>query len=231
MHISAAIRSLESDLQQVFGPRLRSLVVYQHVSGDERAATPTLAMVEDLRVDDLHACAVRTPEWREAGLATPLLLPTGEFGRSLDVFPFEFGGILADYTVVSGADPFEGLRVDPADLRRACEIQARGHLLHLREGYLETEGRGHLLAELIVDSATPLAALVKNVARLEGASGSAAAGELVERAANLPEGSLTEVVNVAARGSLAPEAARRLFPVYLHAVEKLAAYIDRWRAA
>ena len=25
----------------------------------------------------------------------------------------------------------------PADLRRACEVQARGHLLHLREGYVE----------------------------------------------------------------------------------------------
>jgi hypothetical protein len=230
MEISAAIRALQSDLQQVFGPRLLALVVYRHVSGDDRAATPTLAMIEDIRVEDLHACALRVPGWHDAGLATPLLLRSDEFGRSLDAFPFEFGGILADYTVVFGTDPFSGLRVDSADLRRSCEIQARGHLLHLREGYLEAEGRGDLLAELIVTSATPLAALVKNVARLEGATDESPASRLVERAAGLPENSLTEVVDVAVGGTLTSEAARSLFPRYLQAVERLTAYVDRWSA-
>src|SRR5690242_21130273 len=31
--------------------------------------------------------------------------------------------------------------VDPADLRRACEVEARGHLLHLREGYIAAGDR------------------------------------------------------------------------------------------
>ena len=57
--------------------------------------------------------------------------------ESLDAFPLEFGAILADHAVVSGASPFDGLTVDAADLRRACEVQARSHLLHLREGYIE----------------------------------------------------------------------------------------------
>ena len=47
-------------------------------------------------------------------------------------------------------------------------MQARSHLLHLREGYLETRGRSDALADLIVRSAPPLAALLKSVARLEG---------------------------------------------------------------
>ena len=67
--------------------------------------------------------------------ATPLLLAAHEFGRSLDAFPFEFGAILADHVVVSGSDPFDGPPRRPADLRRACEVQARSHLLHLREGF------------------------------------------------------------------------------------------------
>ena len=33
-----------------------------------------------------------------------------------------------------------GLAVQPADLRRACEVEARGFLLHLREGFIESEG-------------------------------------------------------------------------------------------
>ena len=80
----------------------------------------------------------------------------------------EFGAILADHAVVSGRDPFDGLRVDAADLRRACEVQVRSHLLHLREGYIETRGRGDAIAELVADSAAPLAGLVKSVARLLG---------------------------------------------------------------
>src|SRR5205807_2291386 len=106
--------------------------------------------------------------WHDRGLATPLLVAAHEFDRSLDAFPIEFGAILADYSVAAGADPFAGLAVDPADLRRACEVQARSHLLHLREGYLETRGRSDALSDLIVKSAAPFAALLVALARLEG---------------------------------------------------------------
>src|SRR4029079_18407022 len=88
--------------------------------------------------------------------------------RSLDAFPLEFGAIIADHEVVSGAWPFEHARVAAADIRRACEVQARSHLLHLREEFLESGGNSHALAMLIVQSAAPLAALLTSVARLEG---------------------------------------------------------------
>ena len=120
----------------------------------------TLAIVDTLSAGDLRACAGRMAAWHEAGLAAPLLVAAHEFARSLDAFPFEFGAILADHAVVSGASPFDGLSVDPADLRRACEVQARSHLLHLREGYLETRGRADALAVLIVRSAPACAALI-----------------------------------------------------------------------
>ena len=127
-----------------------------------------LAIIARLGADDLRNCAGRVATWHESGLATPLLVAEEEFDRSLDAFPFEFGAILAEHVVVSGIDPFAGLHVDPADLRRASEIQARSHLLHLREGYLETHGRSDAVADLIVRSAPSLAALVTSVARLHG---------------------------------------------------------------
>ena len=124
MHISDAVRALDRDLHEVFGGRLRSVVAYAAAHDAARPLAPTLA------------------GWHDAGLATPLLLAAHEFGRSLDAFPFEFGAILANHAVVSGANPFEGLRIDPVDLRHAAEVQARSHLIHLREGYIETAGRG-----------------------------------------------------------------------------------------
>jgi hypothetical protein len=233
MQIPDAVLTLERDLRDVFGGRLQSLVAYRAVTGDDRSPVPTLAVVNDLTTEDLRACMGRIAAWHDAGLDTPLLLAAHEFGRSLDACPFEFGAILADHVVVSGVNPFEGLRVDPAHLRHACEIQVRSHLLHLREGYLETRGRGDVLADLIVRSAPPFAALVRSVARLQGAAApdSEAAARTIERTMGLPDGSLTDVVKLSTAGSLPSDDARRLFPRYLEGVERLTEYIDRWSVA
>lgn len=212
--ISDAVSSLDRDLGDIFGKRMQSFVAY--LTADPGAGSPTLAVVTSLTPDDLRACAALVAAWRDRGLATPLLLEAKEFGQSLDAFPFEFGAILADHVVVSGVNPFEGLRVEPADLRRACEVQARSHLLHLREGYIETEGRSDLLADLIVRSSGPLATLLKNVARLDSGAGT---DPLLARIGGLGETALSS------------EEARQIFPEYLAAVGRLTAQIDRWSQA
>lgn len=232
MNIPDAVQVLERDLRDIFGPRLQSLVAYRATSGSDTA--PTLAVVDALTADDLRACAERVAAWHDAGLATPLLLGAQEFGRSLDAFPLEFGAILADHAVTFGSNPFEGLGVEPAHIRHACEIQARSHLLHLREGYVETRGRGDALADLIARSAAPFVALMTSVARLqEGAElrDASAAVVAMERALGLPGGSLTEIMKLSAGGPLPSDTARRIFPAYLDAVERLTSYIDRWSAS
>ena len=92
-------------------------------------------------LDDLRACAARTPNWHRAGAATPLLLTRDEFARSLDAFPIEYGEILDTHHVLFGHDPFDGLTIHTDDLRRACEVQVKSHLLHLREDYIECGAR------------------------------------------------------------------------------------------
>jgi len=213
MPISDAVTALNRDMREIFGDRLRSVVAYAITDRTSDTPQPTLVVVDALTPADLRACAARVVKWHESGLATPLILEASEFGRSLDAFPYEFGAILADHTMVSGENPFAGLRVDPADMRRACEIQARSHLLHLREGYIETQGRSDALAELIARSAAPLSALLRSVTRLKGMSAA--------------DGVLAQVAGLNGK-ELSPEAARRLFPDYLSAVEYLTTEIDRW---
>jgi len=197
----------------MFCDRLRSVVDCGVDAPEPHRPQPTLVIVDALTPNDLRACAARVAAWHDSGLATPLILEESEFARSLDAFPFEFGAILADHAVVSGANPFEGLQVDRSDVRRACEVQARSHLLHLREGYIETQGRSDALANLIARSSVPLSALLKSVARLNGMQ--TANGVLAD---------------VAALNGKTPssDAARRLFPEYLSAVEHLTNEIDRW---
>jgi hypothetical protein len=229
MEIPDAVHALDRDLRSIFGDRLRSLVTYAAIAGDDRTAT--LAVVDGLSADDLRACGGRVDAWDDAGLGTPLFVAAHEFERSLDAFPFEFGAILADHAVVSGADPFVGLSVEPAHLRHACEVQARSHLLHLREGFLETRGRSDLLAELLLRSAPPLVALVQSVVRLEDrtATTSDAAAAIVEQKVGVPQGSLEQIARLAGRKDLPSDEARRLFSPYLDAVQRLTAYVDKWR--
>jgi hypothetical protein len=230
---------LEKELRGIFGNRLQSLVTYgprdsghddhSHGHGDDVVATHTMAVVETLTEQDLRACAGRVASWHDAGLATPLVLEAREFERSLDAFPLEFGAILADHVLVAGANPFDTLTVDATDVRRAVEVQARSHLLHLREGYLETRGRGDALSVLIVQSAPAFAALLTSLARLDGqrSRDAATAARHAERLLGLT-GAIGEVVALAGVREISSQDAERLFPGYLDAVEKLVAYADTW---
>ncbi len=239
-----AVQTLERDLREVFGGRLQSLVQYgmrapgaaahENHGGHghhEPALTHTLAIVETLTPVDLRSCATRITSWHDAGLATPLMLSAGEFSRSLDVFPFEFSSILADHIVVSGQDPFNGLVIEPADLRWACEVQARGHLLHLRQGYVETRGRGDALAVLIVRSAPAWASLLQNMARLEGVTSSDVTGAVrhAERTLNVSSG-IGEITSLVGVKEISSEQAAGMFPAYLESVERLTRHVDGWSA-
>jgi hypothetical protein len=233
MALPASVDVLERELRGVFGSRLQSLVVYGlRTHHGSHAPVRTLALVESLSEQDLRACAGKVKSWHGAGLATPLLVASAEFARSLDAFPLEFGAIIADHEVVAGTQPFAQATVDPTDVRRACEVQVRSHLLHLREGFLEAGGNSHALAMLIVQSAAPLAALLTSLARLEGRTDAdpAAAARHAERSVGVTSG-LADVVAVAKEHEIAADRAEQLFPPYLAAVERLVAYVDKWSAA
>ncbi len=249
---SPAKRTLEAlhhELHEVFGARLRSLVVYGphigHASGgdleaalhdlpdpvfERGAGVHTLVLVDALTADDLAACAARSPGWHDRGLATPLLLSADELGRSLDAFPLEFAEIAAHHAVVAGADPFTAVTIDPADVRRACEVQVRSHLLHLREGYVEASGRPDSIASLIAASAAPFKALLVNIGRLRGLGAQHTSDNLARHAdeIGLPGEIIRRVTTIARPGDLAPAEAVRLFPAYLDAVEQLSRFVDRW---
>jgi len=240
MTIPDAVRALERDLRGIFGSRLQSLVIYGQGSahdahghgahGHGAAPARTLAVVESMTLDDLRASARQIERWHDAGLATPLVIAAREFERSLDAFPLEFGAILADHLVVAGDNPFASLTVDPADVRRACEVHARSHLLHLREGFLETRGRGDALSVLILQSAPAFAALVASLARLDGRAtdDALAAARHVERIVGLPDGPIGEVVRLARAHDMSSADAERLFAPYFDAVETLVRYVDGW---
>jgi hypothetical protein len=231
-----ALDAITRDLQAILGPRLLALVAFgprirAGAQGRRKAAPPadTLALVDRVGIDDLVGCAARADGWRRGGLRTPLLLARDEFLRSLDAFPLEYDDIIAHHVVLVGDDPFAGVAVRPDDLRRACEARAKGHLVHLREGYVEAGGRSTDVAALLVASASPFAALVGNLARLEAPAGDPRGGrDAVARAVGVTVADIDRLCALESGTTVAADEAARLFPEYLSLVERLVAWVDGW---
>lgn len=217
-----AFEQLGSDFKRIFGPRFVALVAY----GPRTSA----AFVREVTAADFDALAVLVHTWHKEGLATPLILTPEEFARSLDAFPLEYQAILDDHVVIAGTSPFAGVNVNVEDLRRACEMQAKGHLIHLRQGWLEAEGHAARLGDLIVRSAVPFRVLLTNVARLSGAP-AAGTDDLVafaEGTVGMP-GDLVRAVLAPAPAAGKPTVLPGGFSAYVGAADRLWTFIDTWR--
>jgi hypothetical protein len=225
---------LVNDLRSIFGERLQSVVAYgSRVEGAAEAPLRCLALVKSLSASDLAACAGKARGWQKSGLGIPLILPSEEFRRSLDAFPLEYGEIIRGHERVYGDDPFLGVEVARDDLRRACETQIKSHLIHLREGFIQSGGQPAAVAELVTASAPAFAALLRQVARLvDGAAVSdrRQATHRGARAASLPDGLVADILSLDEAGSMPSADPARLFPDYLAAIEQLSRTVDAWRA-
>ena len=228
-----AAAALVTDLRRVFGDRLRSVVAYgQTIEHAGDAPLTCLALVSDaLTITDLEACAKLARGWGRHALATPLILPEHEFRRSLDAFPLEYGEIMRAHERVFGDDPFAGAAIPREDLRREVETQAKSHLVHLREGFIEAGGEPKAISDLVGASAPSFAALLRQVAHLCGcsATGRAEATREGARTAGLPDGIVSDMLALEQRSAIPTTDAARLFPAYLAAVEQLTRFVDTWR--
>ena len=218
-----AFDRLIADARRVLGDRFVALVAYEPATG--------LIFATSIAPGDLDALAALTETWHREGLRTPLVMTPDEFRRSLDAFPLEYQAIIDRHVVLAGRSPFSEAEISPADLRRACEIQAKAQLVHLRQGWLESAGHVDDAAEVIAHSVGPLRVLLANVARLNGMPNGEA--EDLARCAEQLAGMPTDLVSALLALESAPERAPALvprLPEYLIALERLWAFIDAWRS-
>lgn len=218
-----ALNHLAADARRIFGDRFVSLVAAR--------GGQAVVFASSIRPADLDALGALTEAWHREGLATPLVLTPDEFRRSLDAFPVEYQALLDLHVIVDGANPFDGLQVNLDDVRRACEAQARGHLIHLRQGWIESGAHADDAAGLIERSAGPLRLVLTTVARLHGRpiANDEELAAFAETAAGMPAGLVTAVLACDGGPGRASALVSRL-PEYLEASERLWAAVDRWRS-
>ena len=228
-----ALESLATDLRRIFGNRLYSLCAYGQPADD--VETRSIALVDRLAFEDLAACVPLARTWDGLGLAVPLILERDEFARTLDVFPLEYGEIIAHHVHVYGDDPFERLSVSEVDLRRGCELQAKSHLIHLREGFLETYGEPRAVARLIAASAPAFSRLLTNLVTLVSSDASDGPPDDVAAAAERYLGVPSDLVReVTTTGGDKPSTIvdpTALLSRYIAAVERLWEFVDTWKRA
>ena len=211
---------MAADVRRVFGSRFVAHVA----SGQAHSAV----FVTSISAGDLDALAPLSHAWHHDHLASPLLLTLEEFKRSLDAFPVEYQAIIDRHIVIAGIDPFGGLEAHAEDLRRACEIQAKSHVIHLRQGWIDAGGDPHALARVVEQSSAPLRALLMNVARLHGLGSLDEAPLAAAELAGLPEPLVRDVLALEQAPEKSAALASRLAE-YLDASLRLWAFVDRWR--
>jgi predicted nucleotidyltransferase len=98
-------------------------------------------------------------KWRKRRVATPLFLTQHYITRSLDSFPLEFWDMQRFHQIVYGQDVLKSLTIRRSDLRLQCEREVKGKLLHLRQNYLNSDGKTWRLQSLLSFSVSGFATI------------------------------------------------------------------------
>lgn len=82
----------------------------------------------------------------------PTVFTKNEIDNAVDVFPVEFLNIKKNHKVVHGEDILKDIEISKEYLRRQLEFEFRSKLIHLRQSYMQSEGKD---IEDIILSAVP----------------------------------------------------------------------------
>ncbi len=209
-----------------------SAVLYGSAARDDyipgRSDINLMLVLEQLDASTLRSLSRGFAGWRKATPEPPLILSRPEWTRATDAFPIEITDMRLSYQVLRGSDPLDGVRVEPADLRKALEREFRGKLLRLRQGYGTYAPEPAALGALGLQSAATILVLLRGVLTIVGKRVPSNANELAATAADLigfePEHLLHVVRHRSDREWRcgAPE-----FENYMNAVEQTAGFVDQ----
>jgi len=144
---------ITEDYKGLFGDDLLSIVLYGSATGPGyrpgKSDLNFMMVLSEEGIEHLDRTFKTISKWRKKNVAVPLFLTRSYVETSLDVFPVEYLNMQHNHIVVYGEDILTDLTFQPEHVRLQCEREIKGKLLLLREAYLETEGKGRALKEVI----------------------------------------------------------------------------------
>jgi hypothetical protein len=154
---------ITGDYRKLFGDELISIILYGSAVGEDyipgKSDLNFLITLTDRGIEGLDSALETVGRWRKRNVAIPLFMTRSYLTGSQDSYPIEFLNMKRHYKVVSGEDVLAPLAFDPRHIRLQLERELRGKLLHLRSGYLATEGKANKIRDLIGASLTAFVSL------------------------------------------------------------------------
>jgi hypothetical protein len=162
---------ITGDYRKIFGDDLISIILYGSGAGEDYVAGKSdlnfLITLTDRGIEGLDQAMETVGRWRKRNVAIPLFMTREYLAGSQDAYPIEFLNMRRIYIVVTGEDVFAPITFDPCNIRLQLERELRGKLLHLRSGYLATEGKPKKIRELIGVSLTAFVSLFSAILYLK----------------------------------------------------------------
>jgi hypothetical protein len=209
------LEGFTSRVADALGARLVTLLLYgseareQGAGNRERRTMNTLLIVDRVDADTFTRLAEPVSAWVRANHPPPLILTEQEWRDSTDAFPIEYEDIRDAHRVLAGRDPWHGIRIDRADVRRQLEQELVGKLMHLRQSFAVDWHSPKRLAEAVRATRSGFLTMLRAVLRLAG-----------RRAPGEPE-ALVREAGALIGFSLSDEPA-----AYLDAVTRTAEYVN-----
>lgn len=163
---------LAQELTTLYGPRLRSVVLYGSVPrGEAIPAVSDINLLVLLDLVDTAALRIASPlarRWVEAGNSAPLVASWREWEESADAFAIEVADMRDAHEVLRGHDPIAHLPEDLSALRLQCERELRGKLVALRTGLLLSAARPEEIGALLLRALPSFTTYLRAILRLKG---------------------------------------------------------------
>jgi len=157
------LTEITDDFRKIFGNELVSMILYgSGARGDYipgKSDINFLIMLTETGIGKLASAIETVTRWRKRHVAIPLFMTRDYILTSLDAYPVEFLNMQRHHTLVFGEDVLAPLTFKPAELRLQLERELKAKILHLRKGYLETEGKEKQIRQLIKVSINAFIAL------------------------------------------------------------------------
>jgi predicted nucleotidyltransferase len=165
-----ALRRLREDVARLAGPNVVGMVLYGSVvRGRYRPGHSDVDLAIVLRDARPAALEALAPALRTAFRAVrlePFILALDELHAVAQVFPVKLLSIQERHRVLSGEDPFHGLRVSGEHLRVRIEMELRNLALRLRRRFVATSDDASGLLAMLASTAVPLSLELEGLLRL-----------------------------------------------------------------
>lgn len=222
------------ELKKICGDNLRSVVLYgSAVAGDSVSTSDynVLVVMGRLDAEALLSLTGLCARWDKDGNPAPLLFAEETLLRSADVYPVEFSDIIQTRSVLCGADPFAGMKIDPANLRLELEHELKSKLILLRGRFLVTKGAPREVDKLMASSISAFLTLFKAALRLYGGTPPAKKIEvlpLLAKHVKFDEEIFTIVWELKAGRKRPGLDSLQIFSRYLAAAQSVTDSVDLW---